>query len=193
MPIQVEQFEPQFDRLCAAFAVTKPEKIKTEWFKEFEGCDYFTFCKAVKLLQRGDRFPNWGVVWDTYTPMVPQHMRKSEREGCDNCEKGRVFYVDFILSKPDDPNSRVLSFSLVANCAICSKGLLTHLGDVNRAKLQMQDNGEYFTQRALDALPGELEGLEKDNKQRRHQWKKDRLRSTIDISEYGYSDQSNFL
>ncbi len=175
MPITVEQFDPLFDRLVSAFAITKPDKIKTDWFKEFEECDYFTFCNAIKVLRRGDRFPNLGVIWDTYTPLLPYDLRKKESEGCDDCENGRVFYVDFILSKHDDPASRrVLSYSLVANCAVCSKGLLTHLIDIHRGLLHKRDDGEHWTKRALDAIPAELDGLAKDNNQRRLKWKKTR-------------------
>ena len=51
--IDAAQFEHQFNKLCAAFGVSKSEKIKDAWFEEFEECDYFTFCEAIKLLQRG--------------------------------------------------------------------------------------------------------------------------------------------
>jgi len=174
--ITPDQFASQFDRLCAAFAIAKTEKIKDSWFDEFHECDYFTFCRAIKLLQRGDRFPNWGMVWDTYKPILPFNLRDKESEGCNDCENGRVFYVDFVLSRHDDPNSkRVLSYSLVANCAVCSKDVLSSSVNIRRAKLQKQENGEYWTQRALKALPGELEKVEKDNNVRREKWKTERF------------------
>jgi len=174
--IEALQFDRQFDKLCAAYGITKPVKTKDSWFEEFEKCDYFTFCRAIKILQRGDRFPNWGAVWDTYKPMLPDNLRDKESEGCDDCKNGRVFYVDLVLSKHDDPHSgRILSYSLVANCAVCSKDVLSRSVNLYRAKLQKQENGEYWTQRALKALPGELKRVEEDNEKRRKKWKKERF------------------
>jgi len=172
--IEAIQFDRQFENLCAAYGTTKAVKTKDSWFEEFEKCDYFTFCRAIKILRRGDKFPNLGMVWDTYKPLLPDNLRVKESEGCDDCENGRVFYVDFVLSRHDGPYSdRILSYSLVANCAVCSKDVLSRLVNICRAKLQRQENGEYWTQRALKALPDELRRVEEENKNRHEKWKKE--------------------
>lgn len=174
--IDSTQFEGQFLKLCAAFSVSKGPAIMDAWADEFEDCDYFTLCKAFKRLQHGERFPTWGVVWDTYKPLLPDNLREKESEGCDDCEHGRVFYVDYILCRPGESDSdRVLSYSLVANCAGCSQDVLSNAVNLHRPRLQRQGNGEYWTQRALNALPAELEKVEKYNIARRLEWKKDRF------------------
>lgn len=173
--ITADQFSPQFDKLCAAFAISKPEKIKDLWFEEFEECDYFTFCRAIKLLQRGDRFPNWGMLWDTYKPILPLNLQVQTRKGCNDCRNGKVFYVDYVLAKADAPRSGVMVYSLIGNCAACSKGVIKGCGDVYRKDMVVHENGEYWTQRAIDKLPEELKKVEEANKIRRLIWKKERF------------------
>lgn len=169
--IEAIQFDIQFSRLCAAFGTTKPDRTKDLWFEEFEGCDYFAFCRAIKHLQRGDKFPNWGVVWGTYKSFLRdclEHKTK-ENEGCDNCEKGKVYYADLISCGAGIDGKtpfEYISYNLVANCAVCSSGILNGAVDIWREKLQDRGYGEYFTNRALKALPGELERIDKLSKER---------------------------
>lgn len=140
--IEAAQFERQFNKLCAAFGTTKPEKTKDLWFGEFEGCDYFTFCQAIKNLQRGERFPNWGTVWDTYKPILPDNLRKKESRGCNDCKNGRVFYRD---AHPDTGEVH----DYVADCAQCTSKDRGEFAKVNPRDLHKDRIGRLRTVKAL--------------------------------------------
>jgi len=140
--IEALQFEKQFNQLCAAFGTTKPEKTKDLWFGEFEGCDYFTFCRAIKNLQRGERFPNWGTVWDTYKPILPDNLRKKESRGCNDCKNGRVFYRD---AHPDTGEVH----DYVADCAQCTSKDRGEFAKVNPRDLHKDRIGRLRTVKAL--------------------------------------------
>ncbi len=168
-----DQFETQFNKLESAFSTSKPPQMVKNWYEEFKPCDYFTFVRAIKILQRGDRFPNWGMVWDTYTPILPEDKRPQERKGCDHCVNGRVFFVDQVLSRKGDPEStKILNYSLVGNCGSCSEDVINGFRNVYRSQMVLQPDGSYWTQRALKALPEEEKKVEADNKKRHEDWKK---------------------
>jgi len=173
--IDSQQFDTLFNKLWAAFATSKSDKIKEAWHEEFEDCDYFTFCKALKILRYGERFPTWGMIWDTYRPILPDHLKEQENPGCENCERGKAFYIDYILARKEDPNSAVMAYSIVGNCAACSENKMPSVGNVYRKDMHMGDYGEYFTEKALINLPTELEKVEKDIRKRREKWTPDKI------------------
>ena len=140
MPITLEQFEVQFDKLQAAFGTVKPSKILEQWFTEFESEDYFTFLTAMKRSQYGQRFPTW--------EMFKAELRNSrgvavreEYKGCGKCEKGVVLFKDI--------NRHGKITEQAANCAKCSEGKLRDMASVHPEKLHRDAVDTLRTQRAL--------------------------------------------
>lgn len=140
MPITVDQFEEQFNKLQAAFGTVKPAKIFEEWFKEFEHEEYFVFLTAMKRSQYGQRFPTWEV--------FKAELRNSKgitvREafvGCGQCNAGVVLFRDF--------NGVGQVSDQAGNCANCSEGKQPDMANVRRSKLHLDSMGNYRTQRAV--------------------------------------------
>ena len=140
MPITLDQFETQFNKLQASFGATKPAKIFEEWFKEFEHEDYFTFLKAIKRCQYGERFPTWA--------MFKAELRNAqgmtvaeEFKGCGQCSSGVVLFRDF--------NRYGQVSDQAGNCAICSEGKIRDMANVYPDRLHVDSMGTLRTQRAL--------------------------------------------
>jgi len=171
MPILDTQFDELFARLEGAFSVKKSGAIKDQWLIEFEDCDYRTFCKTIERLTKGERFPTWAMVWDTYRPILPQELQKKDSPGCADCHNGRVFYVDYIYTRKGDAKSGFMDYSLVGNCGACSEDAISRCGNVLRREMSDIGNGEYWTQRALKMREQEQEKVEKQNILRREKWK----------------------
>lgn len=144
--INLENFISQFERLCAAFTKSITDKQKEQWFIEFEDCERGPFMEAMRRLQGGDKFPTWAMVWATYRPLLTPEER-SGNPGCDECEFGLVFLVDYHLVR-ENSEQKVESM-IVANCSLCSKDLVGGFFSIDRRKLTRCSDGEYWTQRAL--------------------------------------------
>lgn len=141
MPIEIEQFETQFLKLQASFGTVKPAKIIEEWFKEFEDEDYFTFVKAIKKCQYGDRFPNWAVFKAELRNA--QGMTGQEAfKGCGECHGGVVLFRD--VNKNNEVTDQA------ANCAECSLNKTLGMANVFPKKLHKDDFDILRTRRALE-------------------------------------------
>ena len=140
MPITVDQFETQFNKLQAAFGTVKPAKIFEEWFKEFEKEDYFNFLTAMKRSQYGQRFPTWEVFKAELRNSQGVTVREAYA-GCGHCNAGVVLFRDL------NRNGQVSDQA--GNCANCSEGKQQDMANVRRQKLHLDSMGNYRTQRAL--------------------------------------------
>jgi len=140
MPITVDQFEAQFNKLQAAFGTVKPAKIFEEWFREFEKEDYFTFLTAMKRSQYGQRFPTWEVFRAELKNSKGSTVQQVYA-GCGHCNAGVVLFRDF--------NSNGQVSDQAGNCANCSEGKRQDMANVRREKLHLDSMGTYRTQRAL--------------------------------------------
>ena len=140
MPITLEQFETQFNKLQAAFATVKPAKITEEWFKEFEDEDYSTFVSAMKRSQYGQRFPTWEV----FKAELKNSRGATVTEvyaGCGQCNAGVVLFRDF------NRNGQVSDQA--GNCANCSEDKHPDMANVHPDRLHIDSMGTLRTQRAL--------------------------------------------
>ncbi len=170
------QFDPLFGRLCASFGTIKQDKTRTAWYEEFKNCDFFTFCRTIKILRLGDRFPNWGMIWDTYRPLLPPELQAQDRPGCEKCENGRIFFNDYVLIQKDKPGGpRTLSNGVVCNCEDCSKDAINDIANIKMDNLKQIRESEYWTDRALKAHPEEEKKIKKDKLKRRKKWEKEKL------------------
>jgi hypothetical protein len=140
MPITVDQFEAQFNKLQAAFGTVKSPKIFEEWFKEFEHEDYFTFLTAMKRSQYGQRFPTWEVFKAELRNSQGVTVREAYA-GCGHCNAGKVLFRDI------NRNGQVSDQA--GNCANCSENKQPDMVNVRRNKLHLDSMGTYRTQRAL--------------------------------------------
>ena len=140
MPITVDQFEAQFNKLQAAFGTVKPAKIFEEWFKEFEKEDYFTFIAAMKRSQYGQRFPTWEVFRAELKNSKGSTVQQVYA-GCGHCNAGKVLFRDI------NRNGQVSDQA--GNCANCSEDKQPDMANVRRNKLHLDSMGNYRTQRAL--------------------------------------------
>ena len=140
MPITLDQFEEQFNKLQAAFGTVKPAKITEEWFKEFENEDYFTFLAAMKRSQYGQRFPTWEV----FKAELKNSRGATVTEvyaGCGQCNAGVVLFRDF------NRNGQVSDQA--GNCANCSEDKHPDMANVRPDRLHIDSMGTLRTQRAL--------------------------------------------
>ena len=140
MPITLDQFEEQFNKLQAAFGTVKPTKITEEWFKEFENEDYFTFLGAMKRSQYGQRFPTWEV-FRAELKNAKGVTEKPAYVGCGQCSAGVVLFRDF--------NRYGQVSDQAGNCAICSEGKRPDMANVFPDRLHIDSMGTLRTQRAL--------------------------------------------
>tara|TARA_R110002020_G_scaffold46195_5_gene131546 strand:- start:6028 stop:6630 length:603 start_codon:yes stop_codon:yes gene_type:complete len=140
MPITVDQFEAQFNKLQAAFGTVKSPKIFEEWFKEFEHEDYFTFLTAMKRSQYGQRFPTWEVFKAELRNSQGVTVKEAYA-GCGHCKAGVVLFRDL------NRNGQVSDQA--GNCANCSENKQPDMVNVRRQKLHLDSMGNYRTQRAL--------------------------------------------
>lgn len=95
MPVSLDQFSEEFAKLQAAFGSTRSPKVAEQWLAEFEDCDFPAFFKTMKRLQRGERFPTWGVFWEQYRYFADSlGMGKPKFNGCggDKCFEGKIFF-----------------------------------------------------------------------------------------------------
>lgn len=141
MPITIEQFETQFNKLQAAFGTVKPAKIFEEWFKEFEHEDYFVFLNAMKRSQYGDRFPTWEIFKEQLKNAGGVAEGK-EFKGCGDCHSGVVLFRDV------NKNGQVTDQA--ANCAACSENKSRGMANVFPKKLHIDAYGFLRTRRALE-------------------------------------------
>lgn len=141
MPIEIEQFETQFAKLQASFGTVKSAKIVEEWFKEFEDEDYFTFVKAIKKCQYGDRFPNWAVFRAELRNAQGVTVQEAFK-GCGDCHSGVVLFRDV------NKNGEVTDQA--ANCAECSQNKKLDMANVYPNKLHKDAFGILRTHRALE-------------------------------------------
>jgi hypothetical protein len=148
--ITIEQFQTQFDKLQAAFGVTKSGKIAEQWFMEFEEFEFKPFVDACRRLQYSERFPTWDMMKQAYRNAVGQKSTEPHK-GCDECENGTVLFRDYRKAHPDF-DRRVLS-DCAANC-ICSKNRVPYMFNLDRRKLSLDDQGTYWTARALEYVRG---------------------------------------
>lgn len=124
MPITFEQFENQFDKLQAAFTVTKSSKIIDRWYQEFQKCEHGPFCIAMRRLQHGERFPNWGLVWSEYRNCLGPVSKLKKNVGCRLCISGTVFYRDYVQQTDEVKD-------LVAVCILCSADNFSGLNHID--------------------------------------------------------------
>ena len=110
-----EQFEILFDKLQAAFCVTRTSKIIEQWYQEFKDCDYFAFCKAISRLKLNDKFPNWGMVWTEYRNCLGP-IEQRAIQGCDVCQNGKIFHRAYNRKVNEVKDS-------IGSCLRCAPGL----------------------------------------------------------------------
>ena len=146
--ITPEQFQTQFDRLCAAFSINKSEKILDQWHREFEDCEIAPFQKAMRRCMYAERFPTWDAFKQQYINCVGIKAATAAL-GCPECSGGYVTFKDYRLVR-EGSEVRVLA-DMVANC-ICSKDKRFDMAIIDRRKLSLDVQCTYWTQRALDSL-----------------------------------------
>ena len=88
MPVTFKQFETQFDKLQAAFSVTRTSKIIDQWYQQFKDCEYEPFVKAMNRLLIREKFPNWGMVWAEYRNLLSPASKVKGKTGCQYCNDG---------------------------------------------------------------------------------------------------------
>jgi hypothetical protein len=143
MPVTFEQFECQFDKLQAAFGVTKSSKNIDKWYQEFEDCEYGPFVKAMHSCQYDERFPTWGKFRAEYRNCLGPELKSVDKPECKYCTGGKVFYRGFIQRSND-------VHDLMGNCAVCCAGKLGGRLDVDPRTLIKDSLGILRTRRAVE-------------------------------------------
>ena len=141
MPITLDQFEVQFNKLQASFGTVKSAKIFEEWFKEFEDEEYYTFLKAIKQCQYGERFPTWAV-FKAELKNAGGGGATQISKGCSMCYSGVVLFRD--LNKNGQVSDQA------SNCGNCSEGRIRDMANVHPDRLHVDAVGTLRTQRALE-------------------------------------------
>tara|TARA_R100001594_G_C3931338_1_gene238233 strand:+ start:41 stop:634 length:594 start_codon:yes stop_codon:yes gene_type:complete len=140
MPITLDQFEVQFNKLQASFGTVKSAKIFEEWFKEFEDEEYYTFLKAIKRCQYGDKFPTWAV-FKAELKNARGVSTTEHRTGCGLCHGGVVLFRD--LNREGQVSDQA------SNCGNCSEGRIPDMANVHPDRLHVDAVGTLRTRRAL--------------------------------------------
>jgi hypothetical protein len=142
MPITLDQFTKQFEKLQASQGTTKSPRVLDQWFEEFQNCEYFPFVKAMKRLQYGQKFPNWEAFKAEYRNTQGIEANKPEYKGCEHCQKGMVMFRDIHLKSG-------LVSDQAANCSLCSQGRIRDMANKDPSKLVVDSMGTLRTKRAL--------------------------------------------
>jgi len=145
MPITLDQFTKQFEKLQASQGITKSPKILDRWFEEFQDLEYFPFVNAMKRLQYGEKFPNWDMFKSQYRNCIGVQ-KPIKRIGCKHCCGGWVYYRDY-----DTKANKVTDYA--ANCVLCSPGKSSDMKDINPHNLVKDESGQLITEKALGLLP----------------------------------------
>ena len=141
MPITLDQFETQFNKLQASFGTVKSAKIFEEWYREFEYEDYDVFLKAMKRCQYGDRFPTWDA-FKSQLRSFKGSLPADDFHGCGDCHSGVVLFRDI--------NSNGEVTDQASNCAECSMNKKMDMANVYPSKLHRDSVGILRTHRALE-------------------------------------------
>jgi hypothetical protein len=141
MPITIDQFETQFNKLQASFGSMKSPKILDQWYEEFNDLEYFPFLNAMKRLQYGQKFPTWEMFKAEYRNCLGVQV-KTAYKGCDHCSGGVVLFRDI------HPKSKQVS-DQAANCSLCSLNRIRDMANVNPSQLFEDSMGTLRTRRAL--------------------------------------------
>ena len=140
MPVTLDQFETQFNKLQAAFGAVKPAKILEQWYNEFSEEDYFTFITAMRRCQYGQKFPTWEMFKAELRNARGVEVRE-EFKGCGKCFGGVVLFRDVAR------NGKVSDQA--GNCAKCSEGKRRDMASVHPDRLHIDAVDTLRTQRAL--------------------------------------------
>lgn len=158
MPITIEQFEIQFNKLQGSFGYAKSAKIMEAWFEEFEYSDYQTFLATMKKLRYGEKFPTFAMFQSEYKKILADKNpgATTEKKGCDYCHSGTVLYRDYV------EEARGVR-DLAGNCCVCNPDSQRRMADIDGRNLIRDTLGVLRTRRAveMDQAKGDMPGQAK--------------------------------
>lgn len=155
MPITIEQFEIQFNKLQGSFGYTKSPKILEAWYEEFEYSDYQTFLATMKKLRYGEKFPTFAMFKAEYKNVLGASNQPGTGEipGCEYCHGGTVLYRDYV------EEARGVR-DLAGNCGVCNDNSTRGLKNIDGRLLIKDQLGILRTKKAveLDSARGDMSG-----------------------------------